>query len=131
MNKTLVVSKKAPQAIGPYSQAVIIGEHVYLSGMLPIDPKNGELVEKEISSQTRQVLNNINNLLKDCSSSLENVIKTTIFLSDLNHFQTVNEIYGEYFGEVLPARSCIEVSRIPKDALIEIEVIAITKSNNK
>lgn len=127
MTKTLVVSKAAPQAIGPYSQAVIHGELVFLSGMLPIDPVNGEMAEEEISVQTKQVLENIKSLLADISSSLDQVLKTTIFLKDLKDFQTVNEIYGTYFGDSLPARSCVEVARIPKDALIEIEVIASTK----
>jgi 2-iminobutanoate/2-iminopropanoate deaminase len=127
MQKKYIESTVAPKAIGPYSQAVVYGDLMFLSGMLPIEPSSGDLVEGDITTQANQVLKNIQNLLEASSSSLDQVLKTTIFLKDLEHFQEVNRVYGAYLGESLPARSCIEVSRIPKDALIEIEVIAATK----
>ncbi|WP_269747558.1 MULTISPECIES: RidA family protein [Thermoactinomyces] len=118
-----VQTEKAPQAIGPYSQAVVTGEWIFTSGQIPLTPE-GELVGGGIEEQTRQVLENVKSVLEAAGSGLEQVVKTTIFLKDMNQFQTVNEIYGGYFKEHQPARSCVEVSRLPKDVLIEIEVIA-------
>jgi 2-iminobutanoate/2-iminopropanoate deaminase len=118
-----VQTEKAPQAIGPYSQAVETGEWIFTSGQIPLTP-DGELVGGGIEEQTRQVLENVKSVLEAAGSGLEQVVKTTIFLKDMNQFQTVNEIYGGYFKEHQPARSCVEVSRLPKDVLIEIEVIA-------
>lgn len=118
-----VQTEKAPQAIGPYSQAIETGDMIFTSGQIPLTP-NGELVEGGIEEQTRQVLENVKSVLHAAGSDLKHVVKTTIFLRDMNQFQTVNEIYGDYFKEHLPARSCVEVSRLPKDVLIEIEVIA-------
>lgn len=118
-----VQTEKAPQAIGPYSQAVVTGEWIFTSGQIPLTPE-GELVGGGIEEQTRQVLENVKSVLEAAGSGLEQVVKITIFLKDMNQFQTVNEIYGGYFKEHQPARSCVEVSRLPKDVLIEIEVIA-------
>ncbi|MBH8586894.1 RidA family protein [Thermoactinomyces sp. CICC 10520] len=118
-----VQTDKAPQAIGPYSQAVETGDWIFTSGQIPLTP-DGELVAGGIEEQTRQVLENLKSVLEAAGSGLEHVVKTTIFLRDMNQFQTVNEIYGGYFKEHQPARSCVEVSRLPKDVLIEIEVIA-------
>jgi 2-iminobutanoate/2-iminopropanoate deaminase len=118
-----VQTEKAPQAIGPYSQAVETGEWIFTSGQIPLTP-DGEPVGGGIEEQTRQVLENVKSVLEAAGSGLEQVVKTTIFLKDMNQFQTVNEIYGGYFKEHQPARSCVEVSRLPKDVLIEIEVIA-------
>ena len=118
-----VQTEKAPQAIGPYSQAIETGDMIFTSGQIPLTP-DGKLVEGGIEAQTRQVLENVKAVLHAAKSGLEHVVKTTIFLQDMNQFQIVNEIYGEYFSEHQPARSCVEVSRLPKDVLIEIEVIA-------
>ncbi|MEK4797456.1 RidA family protein [Thermoactinomyces sp. FSL K6-2592] len=118
-----VQTDKAPQAIGPYSQAVETGDWIFTSGQIPLTP-DGKLVAGGIEEQTRQVLENLKSVLEAAGSGLEHVVKTTIFLRDMNQFQTVNEIYGGYFKEHQPARSCVEVSRLPKDVLIEIEVIA-------
>lgn len=118
-----VQTDKAPQAIGPYSQAVETGDWIFTSGQIPLTP-DGELVAGGIEEQTRQVLENLKSVLEAAGSGLEHVVKTTIFLRDMNQFQTVNEIYGGYFKEHQPARSCVEVSRLPKEVLIEIEVIA-------
>lgn len=121
-----VQTNDAPQAIGPYSQAVEMGELVFASGQIPLTPE-GELVNGGITEQTHQVMKNVQTILHAAGSDLNHVVKTTIFLKDFNHFQQVNEIYGQYFSGHQPARSCVEVSRLPKEVLIEIEVIASKK----
>ena len=124
MKKEVIINKKAPAAIGPYSPALKVGNLIFASGQIPIDPKTGEMIEGEIESKTRMVLENLKAVLEPYSIGLENVVKTTIFLKDMNNFSRVNKVYGEYFMEKFPARSCVEVSCLPKDAEIEIEVIA-------
>ena len=124
MKKEIIISKKVPAAIGPYSPALKIGNLVFVSGQLPIDPVVGEIVEGEIEVQTKRSLENLKAVLESYSIGLENVVKTTIFLKDMNNFSRINKIYGEYFTDQFPARSCVEVSRLPKDADIEIEAIA-------
>ena len=124
MNKEIISTKKAPSAIGPYSQGMIVGDLVFTSGQIPLNPENGELVT-EISKATVQVMANLSAVLEAAGSSLEKVIKTTIFLQDLNDFEKVNDIYGDYFKDNLPARSCVQVAKLPKGAIIEIEAIAI------
>ncbi|MGI8316887.1 RidA family protein [Halobacillus mangrovi] len=119
-----VKTKKAPSAVGPYSQAVISNGQVYLSGMLPLNSDSGEITGDTVAEQTKQILDNITGLLEEINLHLTDVIKTTIFLDSMNDFQQVNDIYGDYFSNHKPARSCVEVSAIPKGALIEIEVIA-------
>lgn len=116
---------KAPAAVGPYSQAIKVGDLIYTSGQLALNPETGDLVNDEIQAATRRSLDNIKAILEEAGSSLDKVVKSTIFLSDMENFATVNEVYGEYFSEHKPARSCIEVARLPKDALIEIEVVAL------
>ena len=124
MNKEIISTKKAPSAIGPYSQGMIVGDLVFTSGQIPLNPESGELVT-EISKATVQVMENLSAVLEAAGSSLEKVIKTTIFLQDLNDFEKVNEIYGDYFKDNLPARSCVQVAKLPKGATVEIEAIAI------
>lgn len=124
MEKEIIISKKAPAAIGPYSSALKIGNLVFASGQLPMDPVNGEIVKGEIEAQARRSLENLKAVLESYSIGMENVVKTTIFLKDMNNFFRINKIYGEYFTGQYPARSCVEVSRLPKDADIEIEAIA-------
>ena len=124
MNKEIISTKKAPSAIGPYSQGMIVGDLVFTSGQITLNPENGEFVT-EISKATVQVMANLSAVLEAAGSSLEKVIKTTIFLQDLNDFEKVNEIYGDYFKDNLPARSCVQVAKLPKGAIIEIEAIAI------
>jgi len=124
MEKEIILSKKAPSAIGPYSPALKVGNLIFASGQLPIDPETGEMIEGDIESKTRMVLENLKAVLEPYSISMENIVKTTIFLKDMNNFARVNKVYGEYFKEKFPARSCVEVSRLPKDAEIEIEAIA-------
>ena len=127
MKKEIIVNQKAPAAIGPYSPAVKIGNLVFASGQLPINPVTGNLVEGEIEAQARKSLENLQAVLEPYSIGLENVVKTTIFLKDMNNFSRINKIYGEYFSASFPARSCVEVARLPKDAEIEIEAIAFCK----
>jgi 2-iminobutanoate/2-iminopropanoate deaminase len=124
MNKQVIKTDNAPEAIGPYSQGIIVGDFVYTSGQIPINPKTG-IMETDIKLATKQSIEHIKAILEEVGTSLENVIKTTIFLKDLNDFNVVNEVYATYFNENNPARSCVEVAKLPKDAVIEIEAIAI------
>ncbi len=125
MNINVVSTEKAPAAIGPYSQALIAGSFIYTSGQIPINPKTGEIVNGDIAQQTKQVMENLKAVLEAAGSDLGSVIKTTVFIKNMNDFQTVNSIYNEYFKKPFPARSCVEVARLPKDVGIEIEVIAV------
>ena len=124
MIKEVVFTSKAPLVVGPYSQAVICNNFMYLSGQIPVDPKTGELVVGDINVQTSRVLDNIEAVLGEKGLTLNSVIKTTIFLTDLNDYTTVNNIYGTYFKEAPPARSCVQVSALPRGVNIEIECIA-------
>ena len=122
----VVSTKEAPAAIGPYSQGIIVNNVFYSSGQIPLTAE-GEMVNGDVQEQTHQVFKNIQAVLKEAGASLESVVKTTVFIKDMNDFGKVNEIYGEYFHAHKPARSCVEVARLPKDALVEIEVIALVK----
>lgn len=124
MKKEIVITNEAPTAIGPYSQAVKINGYLYVSGQIAINPTNGEIVKGEVKNQTVQVLENIKAILDAVGASFENVIKTTVYLTDMGDFTSMNEIYGEYFPNAQPARACVEVSRLPKDVSVEIEAIA-------
>ena len=125
MQKKIIATTAAPAAIGPYSQAVSANGFLYLSGMLAIDPASGTLVGEDAPAQARQILKNISALLASEGLSIDNVVKTTVFLTDLGAFVAVNAVYGETFAGNPPARSCVEVSRLPKDALVEIECVAV------
>ena len=127
MAKEIVKTDKAPAAIGPYSQAVKYENMVFTSGTLGVNPENGVFVEGGIQAQTKQCLENLKAVLEASGSSLENVLKATVFIKDMNDFPKVNEIYGQYFMKEQPSRSCVEVARLPKDALIEIEAIAFAE----
>ncbi|PYI90862.1 MAG: reactive intermediate/imine deaminase [Verrucomicrobia bacterium] len=122
--KKIIATPDAPAAIGPYSQAIRFGNLIFCSGQIPLEPKSGQMVSDDIADQTRRVLDNISGLLKSEGLSLGDVLKTTIFLTDLGNFQIVNEIYGSYFSNQPPARSTVQVSALPKGAKVEIEVIA-------
>lgn len=122
MTKQPIHTDNAPQAIGPYSQAVKFGNLLITSGQLGLDPKTGTFPEG-IAAQTKQSLENVKAIVEAAGASMEQVVKTTVFLKDMNDFATVNEIYGQYFKEPYPARSAVEVARLPKDGLVEIEVI--------
>ncbi|MCM1158671.1 MAG: RidA family protein [Bacteroidales bacterium] len=125
--KNVVKTDKAPQAIGPYSQAIEVNGMVYTSGVVPIDPATGNVVEGDIRVQAARVFDSMKALLEAAGSDCESVVKTTVFIKDMNDFGALNEIYAEYFTGVFPARSCVEVARLPKDVLIEMEAIAIKK----
>jgi len=125
MEKIIIInSKKIPPAIGPYSPAVRVGKILFTSGQLPIDPEKGEIVRGDIQKQTTQVLENLIALLNLHSTTLKNVVKTTVFLKDMNDFSKFNQVYAKYFKEEFPARSCVEVACLPKNAAIEMEAIA-------
>jgi 2-iminobutanoate/2-iminopropanoate deaminase len=122
--KHTVSSDQAPKAIGPYSPAVRAGQLLFVSGQVPLDPATGQMVDGGIAEQTRRVLDNIGALLTAGGCSFADVVRTTIFLADMNDFAAVNEIYGQYFKEPYPARATVQVARLPKDARVEIDVIA-------
>lgn len=122
--KNIVTSEHAPKAIGPYSQAVIANGLAFLSGQIPMDPVSGQIVEGDIAAQTERVLENVKAVLAACGATLDNVVKTTVFLKDMGTFAQMNEIYGRYFTSNAPARSTVEAARLPRDVKVEIEVIA-------
>ena len=122
--KKIISTPKAPAAIGPYSQAIEFNNMIFTSGVIPIDPATNTLVEGDITVQAKQAIGNLAALLVEAGSSTDKVIKTTVFIKDMNDFAKVNEIYAQYFDKDCPARSCVEVARLPKDVLIEIEAIA-------
>ena len=122
--KDLISTKAAPAAIGPYSQAIIVGNLVYTSGQIPIDPATGSIDEGGIKEQTRQSLTNVQAILKEAGLTMANVIKTTVFMADMNDFADMNAVYAEFFTEPYPARSAVAVKTLPKGALVEIEVVA-------
>jgi len=122
--KTVIQTKNAPAAVGPYSQAIDVGDFVFCSGQIPLVPETGVMVEGGIEEQARQMFANIKAVLAEAGLGFENVIKTTVFMTDLSQFGTFNGIYAEYFPVDPPARSCVEVSALPKGALVECEVIA-------
>lgn len=123
--KTVISTDKAPAAIGPYSQAVEVNGMIFTSGVIPIDPVTNTLVEGDITVQAKQAIGNLAALLQEAGSGCECVIKTTVFIKDMNDFNKVNEVYASFFQGECPARSCVEVARLPKDVLIEIEAIAL------
>ena len=127
MNKTIISTDKAPKAIGPYSQAIEVNGMIFTSGVIPINPETNELVTGDIKVQAEQAIGYLAALLKEAGSDTEQVIKTTVFIKDMNDFAAINEIYAKYFTKDFPARSCVEVARLPKDVLIEIEAIALKK----
>jgi 2-iminobutanoate/2-iminopropanoate deaminase len=122
--KEIVTTERGPKPIGPYSQAVKANGFLYLSGQVALDPKTNEMLAGDIRQQTERVLENIKGILEAAGSNLHHVIKTTVFLKDMNEFPPMNEVYGRYFTAAPPARSTVQVSRLPKDALVEIEAIA-------
>ena len=122
--KTIISTPKAPAAIGPYSQAVLVNGMLFTSGVIPIDPETNTLVEGDVTVQARQAIGNLKNLIEASGSSMDKVVKTTVFIKDMNDFGKINDIYKDFFTSGFPARSCVEVARLPKDVLIEIEAIA-------
>ncbi len=125
MKKEIITTDKAPAALGPYSVAVKAGHFVFTAGQLGLDPISGNFVEGGIEAQTRQALENLKAVLEASGSKLSKVVKTTVFLLDMNDFGAMNGVYGEYFKKKFPARSAVQVARLPKDGLVEIEVVAV------
>jgi 2-iminobutanoate/2-iminopropanoate deaminase len=123
--KEIISTENAPGAIGPYSQAVKTGNMVFCSGQIPIDPKTGQFVSEDAAEQTEQVLKNLSAVLEAAGTSLNNVVKTTVFLADMNDFTAMNEVYTKYFSENKPARATVQAARLPRDARVEIECIAV------
>ncbi len=126
MAREVVNTDQAPVAIGPYSQALKVGEMVFVSGQIPIDPATGDIVQGDIKTQTRQVLTNLNAVLTAAGSSLEKTVKTTVYITNMDEFSQVNEVYSEFFTDQPPARACVEVSRLPKGVAVEIDAIAVS-----
>jgi 2-iminobutanoate/2-iminopropanoate deaminase len=122
--KDIIHTDRGPKPIGPYSQATKANGFLFMSGQVSLDPKTGEMIGSDIRQQTERVLENIKGILEAAGSNLHHVVKTVVFLKDMNDFPTMNEVYGRYFSSAPPARSTVQVSRLPKDALVEIEVIA-------
>ena len=120
-----ITTDKAPQAIGPYSQAIAAGQLLFLSGQIPLDPATGKLVDGGIAEQTHRVMSNLREVLNAAGSSFDNVVRTTIFLADMNDFAAVNEVYGSYFENPAPARACVQVAELPMKARVEIDAIAL------
>jgi 2-iminobutanoate/2-iminopropanoate deaminase len=123
--RTAVSTEKAPKAIGPYSQAVRAGQLLFISGQIPIDPATGTLIAGDIAAMTHRVFANIREILAAAGASLDQVVRTTVFLADMNDFAAMNEVYATYFSQPAPARSTVQAARLPKDARVEIDVIAI------
>ncbi|HEV8719479.1 MAG TPA: RidA family protein [Candidatus Binatia bacterium] len=125
MNRETVATDKAPKAIGPYEQAIKVGEFVYTAGQIPIDPNTGNFVAGGIAEQTRQVLENLKAVLEAAGSSLERVVKATVFLKNMADFPSMNEVYAEYLAQAKPARSTVAVAELPRGALVEIDFVAL------
>lgn len=126
MDKKVIATTNAPAAIGPYSQAIDVNGMIFTSGQIPVNPADGSIPEG-IEAQAKQALTNVSNLLEAAGSSMSDIIKTVVFIKDMNDFAKVNEVYAGFFESDFPARSCVEVARLPKDVLIEVEAIAVRK----
>lgn len=124
--KKVISTDKAPAAIGPYSQAIEVNGMVYTSGVIPVNPATGEIPEGSVA-QAEQAFSNMKNLLEEAGTDMSHVVKTTVFIKEMNDFAAINEVYAKYFTEPYPSRSCVEVARLPKDVMLEIEVIALAK----
>ncbi|AKX94278.1 RidA family protein [Neomoorella thermoacetica] len=127
--KKVVATNQAPAAIGPYSQAIKIGNLIFTSGQIPLDPASGRIVDGGAAEQTARVMANLQAVLAAAGAGLEDIVKTTVYIKDMNDFSAINEVYGRYFTKEPPARSCVEVARLPKDVLVEIEAVAVVGNN--
>ncbi|MDN5326896.1 MAG: 2-iminobutanoate/2-iminopropanoate deaminase [Moorella sp. (in: firmicutes)] len=127
--KIVVATNQAPAAIGPYSQAIRIGNLIFTSGQIPLDPASGQIVDGGAAEQTARVMANLQAVLAAAGAGLEDVVKTTVYIKDMKDFNTINEVYGRYFNQEPPARSCVEVARLPKNVLVEIEAVAVAGNN--
>ncbi|CUS96472.1 endoribonuclease L-PSP [Candidatus Chrysopegis kryptomonas] len=127
MERKVVYTEKAPKPVGPYSQAIIAGDFIFTAGQIPIDPKTNQVVQGDIKEQTKQVLENLKAVLESAGATFDDVVKVTVYMRDLNEFSAMNEVYSEYFKNSPPARTTVEVSRLPRDVKIEIDLIAVKK----
>ncbi len=125
MKKEIINTEKAPAALGPYSQAIKAGNTIYVSGQIPLIPETMEIISDDVQEQTKQSLENVKAVLEAAGATLNDVVKASVFIKDMNDFTKINEIYATYFTENNPARACVEVARLPKDVKVEIEVIAV------
>jgi 2-iminobutanoate/2-iminopropanoate deaminase len=123
--REVIATNDAPKAIGPYSQAIKANGFVFISGQIPLDPSTQQLIDGDVATQTERVLQNLSGILKAAGSSLQQVVKTSVFLKSMSDFANMNEVYSRYFSQAAPARSTVEVARLPKDVLVEIDVIAL------
>lgn len=124
MAVNVISTEKAPGAVGPYSQAIKAGDFLFASGQIAIDPEKGRITAGTVAGQAEQCMKNVGAILEAVGATYDNVVKTTVYINDMNFFGAVNEVYGKYFQKTLPARSCVEISKLPKDAMVEVEVIA-------
>ena len=124
MAKEVISTQNAPGAVGPYSQAIKAGDFLCASGQIPINPEKGRIVASTVADQTEQSMKNVGAILEAAGLSFDDVVKTTVYIVNMEYFGAVNEVYGKYFQKTLPARSCVEISKLPKDALVEVEVVA-------
>jgi 2-iminobutanoate/2-iminopropanoate deaminase len=131
MHREIIATDKAPGAVGPYSQAVRVGDFVFTAGQIPLDPATGQMVEGGIEDQTRRALSNVSAVLEAAGTSLSNVVKTTVFLADMSEFKAMNGVYAEFFPAAPPARSAVQAAALPLGARIEIEAVAIVKSRSQ
>ncbi|MEN3038044.1 MAG: RidA family protein [Candidatus Kryptonium sp.] len=127
MEKKIIYTERAPKPIGPYSQAIVAGDFIFTSGQIPIDPRTNQVVQGDIKGQTRQVLENLKAVLEAAGATFDDVVKVNVYMKDLNEFSAMNEVYSEYFKNSPPARTTVEVSRLPRDVKIEIDLIAVKK----
>ena len=128
MKREVISTENAPAAGGPYSQGIRIGDFLFVSGQIPIDPKTGVPIKGDVKVQTAQALKNVSSVLQATGASLEDIVKATVFVTHMDEYDSINEVYGQFFNKGCPARSCLEVSRLPKNVGVEIEVIAVMKS---
>ncbi len=126
--KSIIATKEAPAAIGPYSQAIKVGNLIFTSGQIPIDPASGQIVAGGVAEQTARVMANLQAVLTAAGAGLDDVVKTTVYIKDMDDFGIINEVYSRYFTKEPPARSCVEVARLPKDVLVEIEAVAVVEN---
>jgi 2-iminobutanoate/2-iminopropanoate deaminase len=124
--REIIETRNAPAPIGPYSQAIRVNGFIFVSGQIPLDPATGLVVPGDIVDQTRQVMNNLAAILESAGSALAKIVKTTVFLADLDHFPRFNQVYGEFLGEAKPARATVQVSRLPREALLQVDAIALS-----
>lgn len=124
MTKQIISTDKAPSAIGPYSQAIWAGDFLFASGQVPVDPATGDLISQDVQEQAHQALKNVRSILETAGLTMDNVVKATVFIKNMDDFGKINEVYAQYFSTPFPARSCVEVARLPRDVQVEVEVVA-------